>query len=67
VGTLENRAALDLNFDIWILIADLHHKMLQVRQKEVGKYGIYTRQLFIKNSTEYPSACWRDESGPKIG
>jgi DNA-binding MarR family transcriptional regulator len=47
VGTLENRAALDLNFDIWILIADLHHKMLQVRQKEVGKYGISTRQLFI--------------------
>jgi hypothetical protein len=22
---------------------------------------------FIKNSTEYPSACWRDESGSPIG
>jgi len=44
---LEDRELLDLNFNIWILIADLHHKMLQVRQNEVSKYGISTRQLFI--------------------
>ena len=25
------------------------------------------RENIIKNSTEYPSACWRDESGPKFG
>jgi DNA invertase Pin-like site-specific DNA recombinase len=28
---------------------------------------VATGKSFIKNSTEYPSACWRDESGPKFG
>jgi DNA-binding MarR family transcriptional regulator len=47
VDTLEDQASLDLNFNTWILIADLHHKMLQARQNEVSKYGISTRQLYI--------------------
>jgi DNA-binding MarR family transcriptional regulator len=46
MGTLEDQAELDLNYHIWILIADLHHKMLQVRQNEVSKYNISTRQLY---------------------
>ena len=43
---MEDQAESDLNYHIWILIADLHHKMLQVRQNEVSKYNISTRQLY---------------------
>jgi DNA-binding MarR family transcriptional regulator len=44
---MEDQTSLDLNFNIWILIGDLHHKMLQIRQHEVKKYNIPIRQLNI--------------------
>lgn len=30
-------------------------------------YLLTGRRDFIKNSTEYPSACWRDKSGSPKG
>jgi DNA-binding MarR family transcriptional regulator len=44
---MENQDLLDLNFKIWILIGDLHHKMVLVRQKELDEYNVSTRQLRI--------------------
>jgi len=44
---MENQDLLDLNFKMWILIGDLHHNMVLVRQKELDKYNISTRQLRI--------------------
>jgi DNA-binding MarR family transcriptional regulator len=44
---MENQKLMDLNFDIWILIADLHHKMVMVRRNELIKYKISTRQLHV--------------------
>ena len=44
---MEDKTSLDLNFNIWMLIGDLHHKMIQVRQHEVSRYNIPIRQLNI--------------------
>jgi DNA-binding MarR family transcriptional regulator len=44
---MEKQTLLELNFNIWLLIADLHHKILLVRQKELSHYRISTRQLHI--------------------
>ena len=44
---MEDQTSLDLNFNIWILIGDLHHKMIQIRQHEVRRYNIPIRQLNI--------------------
>jgi DNA-binding MarR family transcriptional regulator len=44
---MEDQTSLDLNFNIWVLIGDMHHKMIQVRQHEVSKYNIPIRQLNI--------------------
>ena len=44
---MENQDLLDLNFKMWILIGDLHHKMVLVRQQELNEYNISTRQLRI--------------------
>jgi DNA-binding MarR family transcriptional regulator len=46
-NSMENQDLLDLNFKMWILIGDLHHNMVLVRQKELDKYNISTRQLRI--------------------
>ena len=44
---MEDQTSLDLHFNIWILIGDLHHKMIQIRQHEVRRYNIPIRQLNI--------------------
>ena len=44
---MENQALLDLNFKMWLLFSDLHHKMVAVRQSELNQYNITTRQLRI--------------------
>ncbi len=42
--------------------------MLTGRLKYLAdKHGFTYNRVFIKISTEYPSACWRDESGSPIG
>ena len=35
------------NPDIWLLMGKIHHKRVLVRQRELSKYHIPTRQLFI--------------------
>ena len=44
---MENQKLLDSNFEIWLYIADLHHKIVLVRQKELNQYDISTRKLHI--------------------
>jgi DNA-binding MarR family transcriptional regulator len=35
------------NPDIWLLMGKIHHKRVLVRQRELSKYHIPTRQLYI--------------------
>ena len=35
------------NPDLWLLMGKIHHKRVLVRQREIGKYHIPTRQLFV--------------------
>lgn len=44
---MEDQTSLDLNFNIWMLIGDMHHRMIQVRQHEVSRYNISIHQLNI--------------------
>jgi DNA-binding MarR family transcriptional regulator len=44
---MENQKLLDSNFEIWLYIADLHHKIVLVRQSELNQYNISTRKLHI--------------------
>jgi DNA-binding MarR family transcriptional regulator len=44
---MNNKDALELNFDVWLLIADLHHKMILIRDKELSQYDITPRQMHI--------------------
>jgi DNA-binding MarR family transcriptional regulator len=44
---VEKQSLFELKFEIWLLIADLHHKILLVRQKELSQYHISTRQLHV--------------------
>ena len=37
----------DLNMDVWVLIADLHHKMVLLRNKELSQYQITGRQMHV--------------------
>ena len=44
---MEEQKLFELNLLIWLQIADLNHKMHQVRNKELGKHGITSRQMHI--------------------
>jgi DNA-binding MarR family transcriptional regulator len=44
---MNKKDALELNFDVWLLIADLHHKMILIRDKELRQYDITPRQMHI--------------------
>jgi len=44
---MENKELFELNFDVWLTIADLQHKMVLIRDKELIKHGITPRQMQI--------------------
>jgi len=44
---MEEQKLFELNFLIWLLIADLSHKMVLVRDKELAQHGITPRQMHI--------------------
>jgi len=44
---VEEQKLFELNLLIWLQIADLNHKMHQVRNKELSKHGITSRQMHI--------------------
>jgi DNA-binding MarR family transcriptional regulator len=44
---MENQALFELNFDVWLTIADLQHKMVLIRDKELIRHGITPRQMQI--------------------
>jgi DNA-binding MarR family transcriptional regulator len=49
---VEEQKLFELNLLVWLQIADLNHKMYLVRNKELGKYGISTRQMHILRLVE---------------
>ena len=44
---VEEQKLFELNLLIWLLIADLNHKMVLVRDKELDKHGVTPRQMHI--------------------
>jgi len=44
---MEEPALFELNLQLWLLIADVNHKMYQVRNKELSKHGVTARQMHI--------------------
>ena len=44
---MEELKLFELNLQVWLSIADLNHKMYLVRNKELNKRGITTRQMHI--------------------
>ena len=44
---MEEQKLFELNLLIWLQIADLNHKMYLVRNKELSKHGITSRQMHI--------------------
>ena len=44
---MEEQKLFELNLQVWLSIADLNHKMYLVRNKELNKRGITTRQMHI--------------------
>jgi DNA-binding MarR family transcriptional regulator len=44
---VEEQKLFELNLQVWLSIADLNHKMYLVRNKELNKHGITTRQMHI--------------------
>jgi len=44
---VENKTLFELNFEVWLLIADLQHKMALIRDKELSQHGITPRQMHI--------------------
>jgi len=44
---MEKQTLLDVTFQVWLLIADLHHKMVLVREHELKEYGITARQMHV--------------------
>jgi len=44
---VEEQKLFELNLQVWLSIADLNHKMYLVRNKELNKRGITTRQMHI--------------------
>ena len=44
---MEEQKVFGLNLQVWLSIADLNHKMYLVRNKELNKHGITTRQMHI--------------------
>jgi len=44
---VEELKLFELNLQVWLSIADLNHKMYLVRNKELNKRGITTRQMHI--------------------
>jgi len=44
---MKNKTLFDLNFEVWLLIADLHHKIVLVREKELSQYNITPRKLHV--------------------
>ena len=44
---VEEQKLFELNLLIWLLIADLNHKMYLVRNKELNKHDITARQMHI--------------------
>ena len=49
---MEEQKLFELNLLVWLQIADLNHKMFLVRNKELSKYGITTRQMHILRLVE---------------
>jgi DNA-binding MarR family transcriptional regulator len=49
---VEEQKLFELNLLIWLQIADLNHKMYLVRNKELSKHGITTRQMHILRLVE---------------
>ena len=49
---VEEQKLFELNLLVWLQIADLNHKMFLVRNKELSKYGITTRQMHILRLVE---------------
>jgi hypothetical protein len=41
---MEDKTSLEFNFAVWLLIADLQHKMVLVREKELSRHNITPRQ-----------------------
>lgn len=44
---MKDKPLLELNFEVWLLIADLQHKMVLVREKELSHHNITPRQLHV--------------------
>ena len=44
---MDSQALFELNFEVWLTIADLQHKMVLIRDKELIKYDITPRQMQI--------------------
>lgn len=44
---MEKQTLFELNFEVWLLIADLQHKMALIRGKELSEHGITPRQMHI--------------------
>ena len=44
---MEDKTSLEFNFAVWLLIADLQHKMVLVREKELSRHNITPRQLHV--------------------
>jgi len=44
---MEDKTTLEVNFAVWLLIADLQHKMVLVRENELSRHNITPRQLHV--------------------
>jgi DNA-binding MarR family transcriptional regulator len=44
---MNNQALFELNFDVWLTIANLQHKMVLIRDKELLQHDITPRQMQI--------------------
>jgi hypothetical protein len=44
---MEEEAKYESDVKLWISVADLHHKMFWLRQKELSQYDITVSQLYI--------------------
>lgn len=45
--SVEEQKLFELNLLIWLQVADLNHKMFLIRNKELSKHSITTRQMHI--------------------
>ena len=71
--SIKSQDVIDQLFELFILRGIPEHIRSdngpEFTSKEVRKWlsRLGVKTLFIEISTEYPSACWRDESGSPIG